>query len=526
MNSKIVPVLVAASILTVYGCKSEVNPPTDDTRAGSGGHAGSALDGGKGGSSGRGGQSGASGSSDPAEGGGEAGMGAPAGSGGSTGGTRSSGGSSGQLGQAGENGGSGEAGASGSSDQSSERRADLEGPDTDQPLITIGSQYLKDLDGRMYVDSVGNIYFEGLEQGQNITISKYNASLSKLWGVSLTDLGFDFYTSNGVIPAIALTHDDEILVGGFTATALPGETASGSFHDAVVGKIDGDGNVVWLHQWGSGGQQETVAVAEGPDGAVLAMGPCSGQAPKNPASVTGGPFTARYEADGTRTWLKQFEPLGVAAARPEGSLFVDDSGHQYVNVAAQPETLIKIDGDGSEEWRYSLPTEDSGSPLYGLLAWAPSKASFFGLSTAARQGAVRDSLAKYRLDGTNAWYRKTAEQSAVIDDVEGVTWTGSFGSLDQLVVDADGIFIGGGYENVYAHGSVPRPSTFPAFVARYDFDGNRVWFQEFVPDDLETLRPTTDVRGLVMDPDHHLIVAIHSITTHMFKLDAGDGTLL
>jgi hypothetical protein len=66
----------------------------------------------------------------------------------------------------------------------------------------------------------------------------------------------------------------------------------------------------------------------------------------------------------------------------------------------------------------------------------------------------------------------------VVEPVEQVTWNGRFNVCGALLVTRDAVYLGGNYMNSYKNGSRRRDPKANVFVARYDLEGNQVWFRQ------------------------------------------------
>jgi hypothetical protein len=376
-------------------------------------------------------------------------------------------------------------------------------------------------------DATGNVVAATDQYGGAIDhIEKYGPDLANLWIKPLSYL------------PTSLVVDDagDIFLGGGTAKAFPGETQTGS-DDAFVTKLDSTGTAVWAHQWGATGGQTSDFLALGPGGAIIALGRCSGQVPGNPPTNKGGPFVVRYESDGTRTWLKQYpnEQMEATYSALDG-LFVDPTGAVYSTISVSkplPSTgyLRTIDPSGGLVSDKAIsdgtsPVDFGGSAnkAGGVAALGPAKDTIYDVPSAAYQPA----LAAVGLDGTLLWWRLNSTQTAVIDNVEGVTWTGTFSYTSSLVTTSDSVYIAGIYQNSYMNGSTAHPTTKPAFVGRFDLTGNQIWFTEFQVEPLVGDVPAAAPGNprIAADANGNIVVATSGNNWSLFKLAKADGSLL
>ena len=116
---------------------------------------------------------------------------------------------------------------------------------------------------------------------------------------------------------------NNVYVVGQTEGALPGQVSSGS-NDAFVRKYDGDGNVLWTHQFGGQGGDFAldVAVDRAPDAYVV--GWINSESHGQPIVMDA--FVNKYSTDGNELWKRQF---GTQKFDRATSVAVDDDGNIY-----------------------------------------------------------------------------------------------------------------------------------------------------------------------------------------------------
>ena len=364
----------------------------------------------------------------------------------------------------------------------------------DQAPILLGKDKIVDTGltpQRVEQDAAGNIFVQLSGGGPGPAPAATFPPL-RIGGFARLDAkGSRVWTLNSTAPALtgktvwsaALTKSGRLLFGGAVDAALPGETHAGS-SDAFVAELDGDGALLWQHQWGSAGIETNEFVASNADDSVLAVASCAGQAPGNPATNAGGPVLTRYDASGLRTILKQYEPAQLANTSRS---FVDSSG---TLLWVKSLMLGKLDSTG-------LASVASSSPpsLAHALALATDEKSFYGTETAA--------LENLSLSGLVTWARLAEERTAVIEPVEGVTWHGTVTDCRTIQPTSDALYVTGIYDNTYMNGSVPHKPTTTLFVARFTLNGRQQWFQQFLLDQnpISNAAPTTPRLAWVLAPD-------------------------
>jgi hypothetical protein len=419
----------------------------------------------------------------------------------------------------GVDGKAGAGGAGGTGGTSSTRSDDIPGPVTpDEPPVVVDSAQLVSITppiwGSLSEDGAGNIYIIGTEShaalppcggpGQCPPFVNEVAALGP-------DLGQKWvHKFSPAQQAVVVRSNGEAYFGSGTTAALPGETQVGS-SDATLGKLDATGQVVWQHQWGGTGSQQTLSVGIEPDGAVIGLGVCSGQVPGNPPDNKGGPFAVRYEADGTRTWLKQYPTtLGI----PLNEL-VDSAGNVYFGSSGPTiTTLNPVDGSSSQ------------GPNYTSVAGGFPQARF-ALDFKSFYASSGNVIGQLGLDGNALWYRQGGSQTAVIDTVEGVKWTGTISTIATAFgLATEGIYVFGTYTNTYQNGSVARPSTTPVYVARLGRSGEQVWFKELLLQGTANKSNGNPLGLAVHDPAVVVAFFWDNAGTYAVRLSKADGSLL
>ena len=506
------------------------------------------------GASGQGGESqGEGGSADPATTGGKGGSSGRANTGGKSGGAgRGTGGKGGSSAGTGGTGGS----------VPVEYLAPLPGPDEiDQQPVLVSPDYVLTTDAP---PTIAGALADGgmLLFGPSKALARYGADRSQVWKVTSAIPSSVNVTSAKLMP------DGTTFLGGSTGSALPGETQNAG-GDAVVMQLDGDGNLSWAHQWGSSGGDSTTMLAVGADGAVLSAASCSGQAPGNPADNTGGMVAARYESDGSRTFLKQYPgaKLGQnnATSLTPISMLVRDDGQALLGESTGYAAYFRsLDAMGALLGDAPVGSDDIQLGFIGSgVALAPERVLFSAdhqsiydlggplVGAAPPMGPpvpgapllVTYAFANLDLDGNVNWYRGFGGQTAIIDDVEGVQWTGDFTGLSAVGVADDAIYLAGTYQNSYVHGSTARPTTTTLFVARCQPNGEQVWFQELMLDEsLLAQDPGVPgaVAGVTFDADGNPVVVFGGnapiktsgtayqgrLVTFAVPLKKSDGSLL
>ncbi len=158
--------------------------------------------------------------------------------------------------------------------------------------VTLGRIALDDgmVIGDLQMDSDGNIYISGgfssfvdfdpsegdgtltSQGGKDAFLVKYNADGEYQWGQSIgtsgSEIGTDLSVDNdgNILYSLRFTQEFDLDVNGETTTFTPVE-----LQDALILKVNADGDAIWSHQIGTTGIDIVTAMTVGPNG-ELAIG--------------------------------------------------------------------------------------------------------------------------------------------------------------------------------------------------------------------------------------------------------------
>ncbi|HUG68126.1 MAG TPA: SBBP repeat-containing protein [Pirellulaceae bacterium] len=325
--------------------------------------------------------------------------------------------------------------------------------------------------------------------------------------------------------ASAVAADGSLYVAGSTHGTFPGETPSGNL-DAFVAKYDASGNLVWLEQFGTGGNENTAAIAVDTGGIYVAgtnSGGFGGQ----------GVFAAKLSHSGAVAWLR--DDLGTTGTDWANAVAVDATG-VYVGgsttgafpgkskLGGQDGFILKLDLAGADVWaeqigttqfdwvsglasdgagvyavgetwgtlpgEYSAGTGDAFLVRYdagGSLQWA----SQFGTSSGdGASGVSVWSGGVYVTGRTGGTFPGQTSQWGIelfvaeFDASGDLQWASQFGSvttnigITNLVVNDTGMYMGG-YTNGIVAPSETSAGGVDAFVFKLDHAGAVVWSEQF-----------------------------------------------
>ncbi|MFM6724643.1 MAG: SBBP repeat-containing protein, partial [Dolichospermum sp.] len=179
-------------------------------------------------------------------------------------------------------------------------------------------------------DSNGNVYVSGKTFGSFLgytNLGLYDAFVAKYDGNGNQQWLRQFGTSgDDEITGISSDSSNNVYVTGSTKGGLPGYSNLGSY-DAFVAKYDGNGNQLWLRQFGTSGNDEITGISRDIDNNVYVTGYTTGSLPGNINAGGSDAFVAKYNANGTLNWVRQF---GTSAADSANGIRIDSSGNVYV----------------------------------------------------------------------------------------------------------------------------------------------------------------------------------------------------
>lgn len=331
--------------------------------------------------------------------------------------------------------------------------------------------------------------------------------------------------------------------GGLTAASDCTVAADGAAYvasqngqqDIQIVKYDPEGDLLWLSTITASGSEEVYSIDATSNGEVFVTGISSGQLPGQPAELAGNPFVMKVTADGDTEWIHQVEastefgflhPIDIISSAAEEAYVSFES-----NVTAEGGGLMKKRGDGTLEWWTVRGVSESESvtiPSLGQISLHEETGTLYSFRLTAppeEDGEYYDApgLLAYHHDGTLDWFRNLGIEQETIDPVEGVQWTGAFSGYSAIAVGSDAIYLAGKYVNTFEFGSIERPDIVSGFVARYDLDGELVWFQQFIPPGTPRYARTT-LHSVSIDGDTIVAAGFADMPTE--EADIGTETAL
>jgi hypothetical protein len=273
----------------------------------------------------------------------------------------------------------------------------------------------------------------------------------------------------GVDEVLAVAADDTgVYVAGDTQGTLSAAAGAPPGAHAFVRKYDLNGVEMWTREFGSGRNEEILALTGGPGG-VYAAGDTTVTAPPFDDA-----FVAAFDASGRTKWGQQF---GTAAVDRATAIVVNASG-VYVagttqgtlpgmTAAGDSDCFVrKYDMNGSVVWTRQFGTSESDEVL--SMAIDASGLYIAGTTTGAlagqrSAGSVDAFVRKYDFEGRSVWTKQMG--TAKYDDALGIA------------VSDRGIYVAGNTTGTWP-GHV-NAGDYDVFVRKYSLSGAAAWTQQF-----------------------------------------------
>lgn len=322
------------------------------------------------------------------------------------------------------------------------------------------------------------------------------------WAVQL---GSDKDDGGRTIAALA---DGGVMIAGMTDGSMPGAAAAGSGRDDVfVSRLSEEGEALWLAQFGVAGSSDYLTLAgmavDG-EGNVVVAGNTTGTLPDNASAGNTDAYIAKFDGDGQLLWMSQFgtnshdylSGFGVGA---DNSVTVtgytsgvfpgaSHSGNNDVFV-------MKLSAAGEQTWVTQFGSDDDDF-ANGLQLAADGSAYVYGNTYAALPGNEYGGG-----DSRDVFLARLGESGSVL----WISQLGSAGheSIETVLLDpAGGAVLGGSTNGSLPGADAGNAGSYDAYVARFSEAGTRLWVQQFGTTDRE------GVTDLAMDSGGAGIVAV------------------
>ncbi len=167
--------------------------------------------------------------------------------------------------------------------------------------------------------------------------------------------------------AVAYDGAGGVIIAGNTFGSLGGPSA-GSY-DSFLARYDGAGSQLWIRQFGSSGWETTWALASDGAGGVMVAGSTSGNL-GGVALGGGDAFLAHFDGDGNQLWIRQFgtgQPDAALALVEDGAGGVVIAGRTQGNLGGrnageEDAFLAHYDAAGNQLWISQFGTNEDDYP--------------------------------------------------------------------------------------------------------------------------------------------------------------------
>ncbi|WP_228052017.1 beta strand repeat-containing protein, partial [Sphaerospermopsis aphanizomenoides] len=346
---------------------------------------------------------------------------------------------------------------------------------TNRWTVQLGGVY-DDFANAVSNDSTGNVYSTGY--GYDYDHGNIDAGIAK-YSPDGTQTWFQQFTSSSNDYAYGIGNDSfgNVYTTGYTEGSFAGSTLQGS-SDAFITKYNTNGTQAWVKQFGTDAQDYAYSISVDSNGNSYIAGQTWGTFAGNTTQGAFDAFIAKYDTNGTQTWVKQF---GTSADEEATSIILDSStnsllvtGHTYgsfagsTNLGGLDVFVSKYDTNGTQTWVKQLGTS-SNEYSTGVASDSTGNIYVTGYTTGAftgntNRGAEDGFLAKYSSSGTQLWVRQFGTTGQ--DFLQEVK-TDSAGNI-YVVGVTSGTFTGntsvGGWDS---------------YIAKYNTSGTQLWVRQF-----------------------------------------------
>ena len=266
------------------------------------------------------------------------------------------------------------------------------------------------LDGSIYVtgQTFGALDSQINAGGSDVFLTKYGSNGVKSWTKLLGS------SANDVALAITTGLNGSLFVAGYTNAALNGQLFTAG-NDAFLTRFNVDGVIAWTRQLGSSGNDVAQSVAMGLDGAIYISGYTTGNLDGQTNSGSQDIFLTKYSADGDKNWTRL---LGSSGNDQSLSLIVGSDGAIFIagftssaldgqaNNGDKDGFLSKYYTDGTKAWTRLLGTSGADA-IQSITKGADGSIYLSGSTTGALSGSATYGgsdafLAKFGVNGESA----------------------------------------------------------------------------------------------------------------------------
>jgi hypothetical protein len=152
------------------------------------------------------------------------------------------------------------------------------------------------------IDSNNNIYVldEDIGGHNKLNLVKLNSAGEKQWDKLFGTDKQEF------VKDIFISKDDSVYLSGTTSGSFPGYENKGGMSDTFVMKVSSDGELIWVIQYGSSGQDTINSIAEDSEGGIYVAGDTSGRITEGVELKGRNLFLSKISVNGEVEWIREW----------------------------------------------------------------------------------------------------------------------------------------------------------------------------------------------------------------------------
>lgn len=282
------------------------------------------------------------------------------------------------------------------------------------------------------VDNDSNVYISGITvkpapevATDDLWVMKYDTNGNRQW---FTEVGSSAFDESY---AVTVSNDGSVYTAGWTLGDLAGENAG--VYDAVLAKLDNNGQVEWTKQFGTADYEWTWGVDTDSQGNVYATGWTLGSlAGENAGSYD--VFLTKYDPQGNQVWIKQFGTPGDDEAF---RINIDSNDNIYLtgytdnslggtNAGSYDTWVAKYDTDGNQGWITQFGTSELD---HGLGITSDDEGHLYVT------GITGGSLGATNAGSFDSWVAKLNATSGTLENFSGTSKSVDASLAQNLVIN-------------------------------------------------------------------------------------------
>lgn len=307
-----------------------------------------------------------------------------------------------------------------------------------------------------------------------------------LWTVQFGSRDTDY------IHEIATDEEGNVYICGGTFNQVAPSGPVGTL-DAYFAKYDPQGNRSWIHQLGSGRQEQAHSIEVDKFGNSYIVGYTTGNLKAGAAKGKSDIFVMKYDTFGNQEWIRQWGTEDIETAL---GVSLDRAGNILIcgftlNGPSSDIFLTQLNATGEIQWTRSMDSGRRREEANDVATDQENNVYICGFTDGQLEGALaegwRDAfLAKHDENGQREW---TIQIGSSKND-----------SAESLAVDLQGNILICGYTDGVIESGQEKGGT-DAFVAKYNAQGEQQWMRQFGTNKYDR------ARGIATDQFGNIFVA-------------------